>query len=229
MTDDTCIVAFHRRNCLAAAYAWACELIYHDLAWAYDAISWGVSGGAWDPWRRLALEAGRGRMLELGFGTGELIASALQQRRSIIGLERSPQMQAVALRKLRRRCIPAPLVQGSALVLPFADAAFDTVLATFPAGYIVEPAALAECARVLVAGGRLVIAGVWIVPTVYGRSINLPLLYRAPGPLESARFLAIIERAGFATHIEWHHRRWADVAVIMAERRSVRVAGRNAL
>ena len=228
MTNDPWTAKSHRRHHLAAAYAWACEQLYHNLAWAYDVTSWGVSGGAWGAWRRLALEAGSGRMLEIGFGTGELIASALQQRRSIVGLERSSQMQAIALGKLRRKCIPVPLVQGSALALPFAAAAFDTVIATFPAGYIIEPATLAECARVLVAGGRLVIAGVWIVPTVGGRPVNLPLLYRAPGTSEAARFLATIERAGFAARIDWRHSRGAEVAVITAERLPAHGAGPSA-
>lgn len=229
MIHDTCVAPTRHNHYLAAAYAWACEQIYHDLAWTYDLISWGVSGGAWDAWRRLALEAGSGRILELGFGTGDLIATALQQRRSIVGLERSPQMQAITLGKLHRSHLPVPLVQGSTLALPFAASAFDTVIATFPAGYIVEPATLAECARVLVAGGHLVVAGVWIVPAVYGHSMSLPLLYRAPGRSESTRFLATIEAAGFATRMDWQHSRWADVAVITAERISTPapVAGRN--
>lgn len=218
MIDQTCAIPRHQDNLLARAYAWACEQIYHDAAWAYDAISWGVSGGAWGDWRALALEAATGRILELGFGTGELIAAALGHCRPIVGLERSPQMQAMTLGKLRRAHLPAPLVQGSALALPFAAGSFDTVVATFPAGYIVEAATLAECARVLVAGGRLVVAGVWIVPMLGRRSINLPLLYRAPEASEAAGFVARIEAAGFAASISWRYSRWANVAVITAER-----------
>ncbi len=220
MIDESCAIPRHWDNLLARAYAWACEQIYHDLAWAYDAISWGVSGGAWGDWRALALEAATGRILELGFGTGELIAAALGQCRTIVGLERSPQMQAVTIGKLWQASLPAPLVQGSALALPFAAGSFDTVVATFPAGYIVEPATLAECARVLVVGGRLVIAGVWIVPMLGRRSINLPLLYRAPEASEAVGLIARIEAAGFAAGIHWRHSRWANVAVITAERLS---------
>lgn len=221
MSDQTCAIPRRQGNLLAQAYTWACEQIYHDAAWAYDAISWGVSGGAWGAWRTLALEAATGRILELGFGTGELISAALGQCRSIVGLERSPQMQAITLGKLRRAHLPAPLIQGSALALPFAADSFDTVVATFPAGYIVEPATLAECARVLEVGGRLVIAGVWIVPVLGRRSINLPLLYRAPEASEAAGFIARIEAAGFAAGIHWRHSRWAEVAVISAERQPV--------
>ena len=221
MIDETCAAPGGQGNLLVQAYAWACEQIYHDAAWAYDAISWGVSGGAWGAWRTLALEAATGRILELGFGTGELIAAALGQCRPVVGLERSPQMQAIALGKLRRARLPAPLVQGSALALPFAAGSFDTVVATFPAGYIVEPTTLAECERVLAEGGRLVIAGVWIVPVLGRRSINLPLLYRAPEASEAAGFIARIEAAGFAAGIHWRHSRWAEVAVISAERQPV--------
>ena len=217
-----------RDTLLATTYAWACEQIYHDMAWAYDAVSWSVSGGAWSDWRRLALDAASGQMLELGFGTGELIATALQQRRPIIGLEQSPQMHAIALGKLRRSRVPPPIVRGSALALPFADASFDSVIATFPARYIVEPAALAECGRVLKTDGRLIIAGVWVVPMLGQRAVNLPLLYCAPGASESANFLARIEAEGFVAKIDWQRVRWAAVAVVTANRPPVSTGSRHA-
>lgn len=203
---------------LVGAYAWACEQLYHDYAWTYDRVSWGVSGGAWGAWRRLALDVASGRILELGFGTGELILASRRDQRAIIGIDRSPQMQSIAQRKLLRAGLDAPLVQGSALALPFATRTFDTIVATFPAGYIVAAPTLAECARVLVPDGHLVIAGLWIVPQVAGHSISLPLLYRAPADAELARFVAQIDAAGFATRITWQRSNWADVAVIHARR-----------
>jgi len=212
---------------LVGAYAWACEQLYHDYAWTYDAVSWGVSAGAWDAWRQLALEAASGRILELGFGTGELILAARRGQRSIVGLDRSPQMQAVAQRKLHRAGLDAPLVQGSALALPFATGTFDTIVATFPAGYIVDQATLAECARVLAPHGYLVIVGIWIVPQIAGHSVALPLLYRAPGDAALARFVAQIDAAGFKTQIAWRRSQWADVAVVRARRTSTRDATRG--
>ena len=205
-------------NLFVSAYAWACEQLYHDYAWSYDWVSWGVSAGAWDVWRRLALEAASGRILELGFGTGELILAARRAQQSIVGLDRSPQMHAVAQRKLHGAGLDTPLVQGNALALPFATGTFDTIVATFPAGYIVAPAALAECARVLATNGCLVIVGIWIVPQLAGHGFGLPLLYRAPGDAELARFVARIDAAGFATHLAWRRSKWADVAVVCARR-----------
>ena len=56
------------------------RLLYNELAWAYDAVSWAVSLGRWDVWRRAALPYVRGdHVLEVGFGTGALLPR-LQRR-----------------------------------------------------------------------------------------------------------------------------------------------------
>ena len=103
------------------------------------------------------------RVLEIGFGTGELLGElAGLQSIHVTGLELSPQMQAVAVRRLADQGEGAPRVQAAAGTMPFGDRSFDTVVATFPAPYILEPATLAECARVLQGGGRLVVAGLWV-------------------------------------------------------------------
>jgi ubiquinone/menaquinone biosynthesis C-methylase UbiE len=49
------------------------------------------------------------------------------------------------------------LTRGLAQHLPFPNAAFDSVVATFPAEYIFDPTTITEVQRVLAPGGRFVI------------------------------------------------------------------------
>lgn len=134
----------------------AYHLLYHQFAWTYDVVAWLVSGGLWRRWILAVLPALQGRVLELGFGTGHA-QLALANRPAVAGLDASPQMAAIAAARLRRGGFQPRLVRGLAQALPFPAAAFDTVLATFPAEYILDPATHDEIRRVLAPGGRLVI------------------------------------------------------------------------
>jgi len=149
-------------------YAWAAERLYYEFAWAYDAVSWLVSLGHWAGWRRMALEYVDGhRVLEIGFGTGELLIEMARRSLSACGLERSPAMQRVTARKMRRRGVRAPRVRGEVQRAPFADGCFDSIVSTFPSPYILDPVTLRETARLLrpphpgqaTGGGRLVVVG----------------------------------------------------------------------
>jgi len=146
---------------------------YREFAWTYDAVAWGVSAGLWRQWVLAALPEARGRVLELGFGTGYLQA-ALAARPGVAGLDASPQMARLAARRVRRGGHVPRLARGVAQALPFAAASFDTVLATFPAEYIFDPATHAEIRRVLVPDGRLVLIPLaQLDPGLYTRLIDL--------------------------------------------------------
>lgn len=143
---------------LATAAGWLFERLYHELAWAYDAVSWLVSGGRWPRWQRAALPhlVGR-RVLDVGCGPGHFLAELIHGGYAAYGLERSPQMRGRANGLLVRRDQPWRVVGGDAWAMPFADATFDSLVLTFPAPFVRESAFWREAARVLRPEGRVVV------------------------------------------------------------------------
>lgn len=148
---------------------WFFHRLYHEFAWSYDFIAWLVSAGHWQRWVQAAVPVLRGRVLELGCGPGYL-QQALAGRAGVVGIDLSPFMLRRAARFTKR------LVRADARQLPFPTASFDTVCATFPAEYILDPATLAEIRRVLVPDGQLVIVDGGRLEGGYGRVIDL--IYR---------------------------------------------------
>ncbi len=140
---------------------------YHGLAWTYDFVSDVVSIGRWNDWIQCAIPFVRGeRVLEMGYGPGHLQVFLREQTGAwIVGLDESRQMARLAQEHLRRASYPdCSLTRGVGQALPFADAAFDTVVSTFPTEYIFEAPALSEIKRVLNPAGRLVvIPAAWII------------------------------------------------------------------
>ena len=153
-----------------------------------------------DPrWRRFLVsrvEAGAGdRVLDVATGTGAVAAELLCQKGcSVVGLDQSPEMIAVA----RERLPQVELVEASAENLPFEDASFDALTFTYLLRYVDDPGAtLAELARVVRPGGTIaglefaVPAGIWRpLWRIYVDAV-LPLAGRviAPGWDEVGRFL----------------------------------------
>lgn len=175
-------------------YAWACERLYAEFAWSYDWVSWVVSLGAWAGWRRVAMDYlcaasnSTPRVLELGFGTGELLLEMAQRGIEVYGLELSPAMHKITAAKLHRWRQKVPCVRALAQAMPFAEGSFDNIVATFPAPYILQIDTLQECARLLrkpqpaagLQGGRLIIVGLWVAAENNNWRRYLPFFYGAP-------------------------------------------------
>jgi ubiquinone/menaquinone biosynthesis C-methylase UbiE len=131
---------------------------YNEFAWTYDLVSRVVSRGKWHQWQRAAMPELRGeRVLEVAFGTGNLLWDIVGEGFQCIGVDLSPYMVWITAWKFRRRGRAAPICRARVQSLPFPDEAFDSLVSTFPDYFILDPVAQEEMARVLVPGGRLVI------------------------------------------------------------------------
>ncbi|HEU4329200.1 MAG TPA: class I SAM-dependent methyltransferase [Roseiflexaceae bacterium] len=204
-----------------ALVRWAFARFYREFAWTYDTVAALVSAGYWRDWALSALPALRGRVLELGCGTGNLQV-ALARRADLppaIGLDASPTMVALSRAKLAKAGLPARLLRADARALPFPNGRFDTLVATFPSEYIADPATLAEARRTLAPGGRLVVilAAQFTADGLYERAIDIAYrltLQSSPrgGPASAEpppelppdhRLARALAGAGFAVQQRW--------------------------
>jgi len=98
-----------------------------------------------------------GRALDAACGTGRHAAHLAAAGHEVAGVDTSPDMLAVA----RRRLPHADLRQASLEALPFADASFDLAVCSLALTHVPTlDVAIAELARVLRPGGRLVLSDV---------------------------------------------------------------------
>jgi ArsR family transcriptional regulator len=100
-----------------------------------------------------------GRLVDIGTGTGRMIELFGEAARSVIGIDRSPEMLRLARAKLARAGLErAALRQGDFHVLPLPGACADTVIIHQVLHYAQQPeTAVAEAARLLAPGGRLLV------------------------------------------------------------------------
>jgi ubiquinone/menaquinone biosynthesis C-methylase UbiE len=122
-----------------------------QIPWLYDAICALCEATGLARWRSWLVAGARGRVLDLGCGTGRNLPLLPAGTRAV-GLEPSWE----ALRRARRRAPRVPLVVGKAEALPFRDAAFDTVLSGLVFCSVPDPRqGLREVRRVLRPDGEL--------------------------------------------------------------------------
>jgi ubiquinone/menaquinone biosynthesis C-methylase UbiE len=139
-----------------------------------------------------------GRILDVGCGTG-LLSRRLERSRSgsrVIGCDFSAGM----LQHAAAHPSKVAWVQGDATRLPFQDATFDAIVSTeafhwFPD----QPRALAEFHRVLVPGGRLLVALIHVPLDLFTRAAHAgsALLGEPASWPTRERMRALVEGAGF--------------------------------
>lgn len=201
-------------------------LLYHQLAWTYDLVSWTVSMGQWRSWQRAALPYLRGRrVLEVAHGTGNLLLDLASLGFRPVGVDASPAMGRLAARKLRRHLggpgLPLPLARGVVQALPFAPGSFQSLVSTFPTEYVADPAAIAEFFRLLAPGGVFV-----CVPAaqITGGSLGdrwAAWLFRVTGQAAGDWFAPLVARytaVGFQAHIELVLQARSTVTIFIAEK-----------
>jgi len=158
------------------------------------------------------------RVLDLACGPGLVAAAAVGRRALPVGLDFSSAMIALA----RADHPGIRFEEGDAEVLPFADEAFDAVVANFGIHHVAEPnRALTEARRGLGAGGRVAFTS-WSAPA---ENIAWRPLFEAisahgdlkaadtPPPGGSLRspedLLRILDAAGFTeTEARWVRGEW---------------------
>ncbi len=106
--------------------------------------------------RRALVPQARGRVLEIGMGTGRNLPFYDRTRLTqLVGVDPALQMHRLARHRSEKAGIEVELVGLSAERLPLPDDSFDTVVCTYTLCSIPDPvAALHEVRRVLKPGGR---------------------------------------------------------------------------
>jgi ubiquinone/menaquinone biosynthesis C-methylase UbiE len=194
--------------------------LYDALAARYDRAIALAERLLFDDGRRWLCAQARGDVLEVAVGTGRNLPYYPPDVR-LMGIELSPAMLEIARRHARELGRVADLHVGDAQALAFPDASFDTVvcaiaLCTIPD----ERRAVAEAARVLRPGGRLlalehVRSQRWPVRAVQRVLEPLTVRWQADHllrePAEAARAAGLeIERL--------EHRKWGIVERLVARK-----------
>lgn len=108
------------------------------------------------PFRRQAVGAAEGRVLEIGVGSGLNLPLYRGLVRQVIGLEPSPELLRMARSRASAATVPVSLLDASAEAIPLDAGSIDTVVTTWTLCTIPDALrALAEMRRVLKPGGAL--------------------------------------------------------------------------
>ncbi len=144
--------------------------MFTDIAPTYDRLNRIISGSLDQRWRRYAVRRlgwerrPDGRYLDLCAGTmdfGAILASQRGFRGRVVAADFAPAM----LRRGRAKSVRLEPVTADALGLPFPDAAFDGAMVGWGMRNLVDlDAGLAEAARVLKPGAKLVILETTLPP-----------------------------------------------------------------
>ncbi len=138
--------------------------LFDRIAGSYDSLNHLLSLGIDRSWRRKAVKGMRKcrSVLDVAIGTADLTLELLRQGKTqrVTGLDLSANMIQIGRIKAGKEGVAAKVkfIQGSALQMPFDDAAFDAVTCGYGVRNFSDlDKGLAEMNRVLKAGGELMI------------------------------------------------------------------------
>jgi ubiquinone/menaquinone biosynthesis C-methylase UbiE len=155
--------------------------------------------------------------LDLAHGPGNLLPELAAAGFRPVGYDLSPFMGRIARRKMVRRGVEIPLARGIAQTLPFPSGTFNSVVSTFPAEFILDPATLGEIGRVLVPDGIFVLVPIALLTGLGPATQILEWLYAITGQRPTGQitlppqFLA----AGFHSEIRWASLPYSRVMIIL--------------
>lgn len=139
--------------------------MFARIARRYDLLNTVMSAGRHFAWRRMATDMAvdslRGPALDVATGTGDFALDLARKPAvsHVVGLDNTPEMLEVAMRKAQRNGLAKRMVfiVGDAHDLPFPDDQFMCATVGFGIRNFVDvPRALREMARVVRPGGRVV-------------------------------------------------------------------------
>lgn len=166
--------------------------LFRPLGPTYDRYARLLSFGQDPRWRRFLVSRvppTATRILDVATGTAAVAIELVRAvpGRTVVGIDQSPEMLAVA--RERTRGLPIELVEGRAESLPFADGTFDALTFTYLLRYVDDPAAtMRELARVVRPGGLVAMQefglprGVWRPLWELYVRVGLPLAGAAVSP-----------------------------------------------
>lgn len=145
----------------------------------------------------------RGRVLEIGIGSGLNLPYYGPGVQRLYGLDPSEALLAMTGKRVRGAHLPAELIHRGAEAIPLDDGSMDTVVTTFTLCSVTDPLqALREMRRVLRPHGLLLFAehGLAPEPSVQRWQRRLTPAWRriAGGCHLDRKMDALIEQAGFA-------------------------------
>lgn len=154
------------------------------------------------PCRERLVSAARGRVLEVGIGSGLNLPFYGRQVEEILGLDPVPKLIAMARRAAGRFETPVTFITGSAEHIPIDEHSIDTVVTTWTLCSIPNAVeALREMRRVLKPGGQLLFVEHGLAPEENIQKWQnrlTPLWKRIGGGCHLNRPIgALIESAGF--------------------------------
>jgi demethylmenaquinone methyltransferase / 2-methoxy-6-polyprenyl-1,4-benzoquinol methylase len=150
----------------APEFAAQVRTMFDRIAGVYDVMNTAMTAGLHHRWRERAADRAelepRSDALDVCCGTGDLtfaLARRVGPQGSVVGCDFSEPMLALARRKAGERGAEAVRFEwADALELPYEDGSFDAVTVGFGVRNLADlERGLGEMARVLGAGGRLVI------------------------------------------------------------------------
>ena len=129
---------------------------YDRVSLFYDFFESMIEKTLFSKWRNIALGGLKGRVLEVGIGTGKNL-KYYSEDVELTGIDISPKMLAKAVKKKEKLGIRADLKLMDAQQMEFDDDNFDFVVVTFVLCSVPDPIkALHEIERVLKKDGKLI-------------------------------------------------------------------------